>query len=239
MKNPYLLTAALALPLLSFATSCSTVAGLRDSGPGEVDAGLLQYADESATDAVREARLEVAAEKDALEAVRLKLKDARQMRELVNEREHVAEEQLDVAERREQIASRNQVVEASAEMANEREAELRTARNRVKVYEQMIEARERELDLAKARVDHAQSIVQLRMAEAVSGLQRKDANSIDVADFEADVRDERTNVELATTRFQGALRELKVSQKSFDGDVALFPEMKEEFDSLLSQLKES
>jgi len=180
--------------------------------------GLLQFAEASAKDEIKTARMSLIEAGDATAAARHDARHAGADRKVLQAELRAARERL--GREKERSAALAKVVHVEEERAVEIDESVATAQHELSVCQQRVQLHDAKaevlkvhLDLAKAEEAHAAAVVDLLKARALRDLGREETAAIDVLKFERAERDCETEIEIAKTVLRSAQREVSILEE--------------------------
>jgi len=192
--------------------------------PSKVDPALLEYVNESGRNKIAEARRARDEAADAVAAAQRRAEQPRRELEVEQAARRVEEAKLQQANTEQRVDQQAAAVEGNgSDGASVRDASVEKARaglqladDRIAWRREGIATADREVDLAKARLELARARVALVEAQALRDTDRPEADHIDVAPIERDLRARESDVEVAKVRLDAAQRECDLAKRCVD-----------------------
>lgn len=187
-----------------------------------VEEDMLAYVPAAQRSSISEARTERDAMEDRASISERDVEHERETLELVQDELDVADAQVDNAQEALLVArkSNNDLRSDEVEGANQRLTEARShqrmSQSKVAYQRTYIDQRRSELNLAELRVDLADARVELAKASAIQDLDRPEASTVPVIEFERRVEDLQTEVELASIDLEAWKKKVELRRQGLD-----------------------
>jgi hypothetical protein len=191
----------------------------------KVDPALLEYVNESGRNKIAEARRARDEAADAVAAAQRRAEQPRRELEVEQAARRVEEAKLQQATTEQRVDRQAAGAEGNGtgDGASARDASVQKAHSGVQLADdriawrtECITAADREVDLAKAKLDLARARVALVEAQALRDTDRPEADRIDMAPIERDLRARESDVEVAKVRLEAAQRECDLAKRRVD-----------------------